>query len=129
MPGMPQNAPGCRIEPPVSVPSAATAMPAATAAAEPPLEPPGVHRRSHGLRVRPCKGLSVNPRKPNSEVLVMPRMTAPAARSLATLGASALLTVGPVAVALFFPMVLHSWLLHEDLPPKRHHTTDVKFAR
>ena len=38
---MPQHDAGQRIEPPVSVPGAAATMPAASAAAEPPLEPPG----------------------------------------------------------------------------------------
>ena len=38
---MPQAAAGMRIEPPVSVPIVASAMPAATLAADPPLEPPG----------------------------------------------------------------------------------------
>ena len=41
-PAMPQHAAGIRIEPPESVPSAASASPAASAAAEPPLEPPDV---------------------------------------------------------------------------------------
>ena len=40
-PTTPQNAAGCRTEPPVSEPSAIGTMPAATAAAEPPDEPPG----------------------------------------------------------------------------------------
>ena len=39
------------MEPPVSVPSASGASQAATAAAEPPLEPPGIRSQSHGLRV------------------------------------------------------------------------------
>ena len=54
-PTMPHNAAGCRTEPPVSEPNASGAMPAATAAAEPPLLPPGdaleverVARRSVG---------------------------------------------------------------------------------
>lgn len=34
-------------------------MPAATAAADPPLEPPGVLVRSQGLRVAPCRTGSV----------------------------------------------------------------------
>ena len=38
---MPQQAAGIRIEPPVSVPRVARAMPAATLTADPPLEPPG----------------------------------------------------------------------------------------
>ena len=37
---MPQSDAGCRIEPPVSEPSAIGDKPAATATAEPPLEPP-----------------------------------------------------------------------------------------
>ena len=40
-PTTPHSAAGWRIEPPVSVPSESGASPAATAAAEPPLEPPG----------------------------------------------------------------------------------------
>jgi hypothetical protein len=38
---MPQAAAGMRIDPPVHVPSVASAMPAATLAADPPLDPPG----------------------------------------------------------------------------------------
>jgi hypothetical protein len=48
---MPQSEAGWRIEPPVSVPIAQGASPAATAAAEPPLEPPGTRCGSQGLRV------------------------------------------------------------------------------
>ena len=50
---MPHSAAGWRIEPPVSVPIAHGASPAATAAAEPPLEPPGTRSGSHGLRTIP----------------------------------------------------------------------------
>jgi hypothetical protein len=39
-PTIPQQDAGIRIEPPESVPIAASASPAASAAAEPPLEPP-----------------------------------------------------------------------------------------
>src|SRR5207244_3854786 len=53
MPTMPHSAAGWRIEPPVSVPSAQGASPAATAAALPPEEPPGTRSRSHGLRTGP----------------------------------------------------------------------------
>src|SRR5579862_4682511 len=53
VPTMPQTAAGCRMEPPVSVPSDSGASNAATAAAEPPDEPPGTLARSHGLRVGP----------------------------------------------------------------------------
>lgn len=50
-PATPQNAAGRVMEPPVCEPSAARHMPAATAAAEPLDEPPGVCWRFHGLRV------------------------------------------------------------------------------
>src|SRR3954464_14288043 len=49
MPTIPHSDAGWRIEPPVSVPIAQGARPAATAAAEPPLEPPGTRSVSHGL--------------------------------------------------------------------------------
>ena len=54
------HAAGMRIEPAPSEPSAALASPAATAVAEPPLEPPLVRCGSHGLRVTPNVGDSVN---------------------------------------------------------------------
>ena len=49
--GPPQKAAGCRTLPPVSVPRAPKARSAATAAADPPLLPPGTRLVSHGLRV------------------------------------------------------------------------------
>ena len=45
-----------RIDPPVSVPSAPYARPAATAAADPPLDPPAVRSVAQGLRVSPKSG-------------------------------------------------------------------------
>jgi hypothetical protein len=54
-----QKQAGIRIEPPPSVPSDSAPIPAATAAAEPPLEPPGVRLGSQGLRVGPKSALSV----------------------------------------------------------------------
>ena len=50
---------GRRIEPPPSVASASAAMPLATEATAPPLDPPGVSAGSQGLRVGPKSGLSV----------------------------------------------------------------------
>ena len=44
---------GVRIEPPVSVPSAAKHKPAETAAADPPDEPPGLRSMAQGLRTGP----------------------------------------------------------------------------
>jgi hypothetical protein len=47
---MPENAAGPRMEPPVSDPSAPAHSPAASAAAEPLDEPPGMWSWLHGLR-------------------------------------------------------------------------------
>ena len=52
-PTSPQHDAGMRIEPPPSLACAIGTMPAATAAAEPPLEPPGERVVSQGLRVAP----------------------------------------------------------------------------
>src|SRR5579864_9215189 len=77
----PQWEPGSRILPPVSLPSARVASPAATAAAEPPLEPPGTRIGSHGLRVGPYPEFSVLLPNANSSQLVLPSRIAPASRS------------------------------------------------
>src|SRR5690242_11614526 len=50
-PTSPHIAAGCRIDPPVSDPRLAQHIPAATAAAEPPDDPPGTRSVSHGFRV------------------------------------------------------------------------------
>src|SRR5215208_7021873 len=86
-----------RIEPPPSPPVARGTPPAATRAAEPPLEPPGVRETSQGLRVMPVSGPCVMPFHPNSGVDVLQKNTAPASRSRATPGVSSAL--GAVAVA------------------------------
>ena len=51
MPTTPQKEAGKRIEPPVSDPIDTVHSSAATAAAEPPEEPPGTRVRSQGLAV------------------------------------------------------------------------------
>ena len=56
-PTMPHAAAGMRIEPPVSVPTDPKHMPFASAAAEPPLEPPADRVGSCGLPHRPERGL------------------------------------------------------------------------
>ena len=56
---MPQKLAGMRTEPPMSDPSANGTQPLATAAPDPPDEPPAVRSRFHGLRVMPQSGLSV----------------------------------------------------------------------
>src|SRR3984893_4213498 len=79
-PTHPQKLAGRRIEPTTCVPSAAGTMPHATAAAEPLLSP-GVRSLSHGLRV-PRGSVAAN-----SVVTTLPRITAPASCSAATLAA------------------------------------------
>ncbi len=92
-PTTPQTLAGDTIEPSVSVPTATGARPAATAAAEPELEP-------DGLRPAPC-GFTVWPPSvlhplldrgermlAHSDRFALPRITAPAARSPATRKAS-----------------------------------------
>ena len=69
-----------RIEPPASLAWAAGTMPAATAAAEPPEEPPAVRATSQGLRVGPCRSGSVVASRPSSGRLVLPKITRPARR-------------------------------------------------
>jgi hypothetical protein len=76
------------MEPPVSVPSVAAARSAATAAAEPPDEPPGTRSRSQGLRVGKKAEFSVDEPMANSSMLSLPSSTAPASRSRATAVAS-----------------------------------------
>jgi hypothetical protein len=50
IPTSPQTLAGMRMDPPPSLPCAAGASPAATAAAAPPLDPPAERERSHGVR-------------------------------------------------------------------------------
>jgi len=82
---MPQKLAGMRIDPPVSDPVAATAKPAATALAEPPLDPPVYLDRSHGLRDVPK--MSIVPMA-NSVVFVLPMRGIPASASRRTCVAS-----------------------------------------
>src|ERR1700735_4121017 len=79
----PQKEPGIRTEPPPSEPSVAGTIRAATAIAEPELEPPLVSAGFHGLRPLPNTREMLEPVQPNSVVAVLPTMMAPAALSLA----------------------------------------------
>ena len=88
MPVTPQKAAGIRTEPAVSVPSAASTRPAATAAPLPPLEPPQMCSGFHGLSAGPKWGLVVEAPYANSWVLSFPAIVAPAARKRATHSAS-----------------------------------------
>ncbi len=79
---MPQYAEGRRIDPTVCVPIAAGTWRAATAAADPDDEPPGVWAADHGFIV------GAGSLNANAVATVFPRMTAPASRSRATRAAS-----------------------------------------
>src|SRR5271165_1665595 len=77
MPDRPQQALGIRMDPPPSDPVASGTIPAASAAADPPDDPPGPRERSKGLSDGPKMALVVLPMKPNSGVLVLPTTTQP----------------------------------------------------
>src|SRR5262250_754204 len=84
---MPVTAAGWRIDPPVSVPVAARHARAATAAADPPDEPPGTRLRleflaRQGLNAGPKWLVSFDEPMANSSIFVFPSMTAPAFQRL-----------------------------------------------
>ena len=81
-PNTPQKEAGRVIDPPVCDPIATGHMPAATAAADPLEEPPGVWARFHGLRV------GGGSKHANCVVTVLPSITAPAPRNKPTSSAS-----------------------------------------
>src|SRR5882757_1969338 len=95
IPTVPQTDAGMRIEPPVSVPMATRHMPAATAAPDPPLDPPGMCSRPHGLRV-----VGVMPPKANSCVSVFPTRIMPAAARAAIAALSVAATLPASAAEL-----------------------------
>ena len=80
-PTSPHSAAGMRIEPEMSLAWAAGTMRAATAAADPPDEPPGDRPRSHGLWVGPYSAGSVVPIRAISGVFVRPIGTSPVERN------------------------------------------------
>jgi hypothetical protein len=88
-PVTPHAAAGTRTEPPVSVPRARSTRPAATAAAEPLLDPPDTRSASHGLRVGPAAEFSPVRPSANSLRLSLATTCAPAAVSRVTTSASA----------------------------------------
>jgi hypothetical protein len=80
-PTRPQKEDGVRIDPPASEPCANGTAPDATEAAAPPLDPAVDRSTFQGLRVLPVARFSVVAAKANSDVVVRPRLIAPAARS------------------------------------------------
>ncbi len=88
MPTVPVKAAGWRIEPPVSVAVAPRQSRAATAAAEPPDEPPGVSGvfeplRRHGDATGPKYEVSFDEPMANSSMLSLPSITAPSRQRFA----------------------------------------------
>ena len=77
IPTTPHCEAGSRIDPPVSVPTARGTNPAATAAALPPELPPGLRRRSTGLRVGPWDEVCVEAPIASSSMLARPSRIAP----------------------------------------------------
>jgi hypothetical protein len=100
-PKIPQSAAGTRIEPFVSDASASGTSSAATAAADPPDEPPAMRVRSCGLCVGPSCAFSVTNPYANSSMFVTPTRIAPARSSEAT--ASASLAAGGSVAVTFAP--------------------------
>src|SRR6516225_1461706 len=85
---------GDTIEPSVSVPTAIVTRFAATAAPDPELDPDGVRSSAYGFFVWPPRPLQpldecVDRKFAHSLRLVLPRITAPPARSRSTMKASA----------------------------------------
>ena len=78
MPVTPQKELGWRMEPPVSEPRAKKVSPAATAAHEPPEDPPGTCSVFHGFFVDPNQDVSVVLPIANSSIFVLPSRIAPA---------------------------------------------------
>ena len=75
---MPQQKAGFLTDPPMSFPNPNGDMPEPIADPSPPLEPPAVKSGCQGLRVKPCKGLLVLTRSPNSGRFVLAKATPPA---------------------------------------------------
>jgi hypothetical protein len=87
-PTVPQYDAGIRIDPPVSLPIAMKTMSAATAAPDPPLEPPGIRSVLQGFRTGPKWGLADVIPYASSCMLSFPTLTAPASSNLRTTVAS-----------------------------------------
>ena len=102
---VPQKLAGVRTEPPRSVPWATVTIPDATAAADPPLDPPELRSRENGVTVDSQSWLTLRGPKPNSGVLVLPRRIPPAAFSRLTHNSS---TSGTLFSKIFEPKVVRT---------------------
>src|SRR3989442_3513375 len=88
MPTTPQNVAGLRIDPDVSPPVATVSSPAASAAADPLLDPPGVRVKFHGFFASGNAPPSPALPNENSGSFILPTRTPPACFSFATTVAS-----------------------------------------
>ncbi len=106
--------------------AAPTATQAALQAALPPLDPFDARARSYGVRVWPCVVAAHGPH-PKGEVLVVARVTNPAARSRSPQGLSALARIPACSSAHPKPhryssllgrkIIEHDWNAGELVPP------------
>ncbi len=111
MPYRPQKLDGTRTEPPLSVPSAKSHAPDATADADPLEEPPGTRSGAAGLSGVPSCAFSPRIPSDTSSVTVFPTTDAPAASKVCTTQA------WRVGVGLARGQ--------SGLPPPRRHASDV----
>src|SRR5439155_26154069 len=88
MPTTPQKVAGFRIEPDVSPPVATVTRPAASAAADPLLDPPGVRDRFHGFFASGNAPPSPALPNENSGNFILPSSSHPAAFNSATIVAT-----------------------------------------
>ena len=87
-PNTPQNEDGMRMDPPVSVPSAMRTQREATAAADPPEEPPVMRSEPNGLWAGPHAEIRLVVPNASSCMLHLPTTMAPALRKRVTTSAS-----------------------------------------
>src|SRR3546814_7922029 len=91
--------------------------PAATAAAEPPLEPPGVCAGFQGLRHGPQASGSVMPLAPNSGVLVRPNTTTPARSQRPIIKSQAHTSALPSLMRTSYAVFSFNTTTHPQHPP------------
>jgi hypothetical protein len=104
-----------RMDPPPSVAWATGTIPAATAAADPPLDPPALRVGSCGFKVGPNSAGSVLGDSPNSGVFVLPRTTSPAARWRCTTTESWSAGATPANKRLPFVVLAPATFVHRSL--------------
>src|SRR5579862_3155071 len=104
-PTTPHSAAGMRTDPPLSEPIERGTRPAATCAPAPELDPPGEYCGFQGFLIRPKSGLSPESPSANLFMFAFPMITAPAALTRRTTGAS---DVGTFVIRDFAPAVVRT---------------------